>query len=307
MKAAYIKANGSPDVFVYGDMPDPVPAAGEVLVDIHAASVNAADWKVRAGGYGTKMTFPYILGRDFSGVVSAIGDGVGDLKIGDEVFGVCAAGQEGTYCEKIAIKAAIVAKKPANLSHVEAASLALTGLTAIVCIEEALKLQKGETILVQGGAGGVASFAIQLSKHIGAKVATTCSAANVDYVKSLGADVVIDYNKEDFTKVIRDCDCVFDTVGGDVTMKCFDVLKSGGRAAFIAAGNQPPPAPRPDLVSLRPMVGRDRKHLERIGELYSAGAITLPEISLFKLQDAAHAHEISEGRHFRGKLVFAVR
>jgi len=307
MKAAYITANGGIDVFAYGDLPDPVPAPGEVLVDIHAASVNAADWKVRAGGYGTKMNFPYVLGRDFSGVVSALGEGVTDFRIGDEVFGVCAAGQEGTYCEKIAIKASIVARKPANLSHVEAAALALIGLTAIVCVEDALKLQKGETILVQGGAGGVASFAIQLSKHIGARVITTCSAANADYVKKLGADVVIDYNKEDFTKVARDCDCVFDTVGGDVTMKSFEVLKPGGRAAFIAAGNQPPQAPRPDLVSLRPMVGRDRKYLERIGELHAAGAIALPEISLFKLQDAARAHQISEGRHFRGKLVFAVR
>ena len=307
MKAAYIVANGGLDVFRYGDLPDPVPAAGEVLVDIHAASVNGADWKVRTGGYGTPMKFPYVLGRDFSGVVAALGDGVTDLKVGDEVFGVLAPGHEGTYCEKVAIKASIVAEKPAGMSHADAAALALIGLTALVSVEDTLKLRKGETILIQGGAGGVASFAIELARHIGAKVITTASARNAGYVRKLGADEVIDYATQDFTQVVKDCDCVFDTVGGDVTQKSFAVLKPGGRAAFIASGNAAPKPPRDDVESLRPAVGRDRQHLERIGQLWTQGAVHVPDVTLFPLQDAARAHEISESRHLRGKLVFKVR
>ena len=178
-------------------------------------------------------------------MVGALGGGVDDLKVGDAVFGVLDAGREGTYCEKIAIKAAIVAKKPDGLSHVNAAALALTGLTAVNSVEDTLKLKRGETILIQGGAGGVAGFAIQFAKHLGARVITTTSAANVDYVRCLGADEVIDYNAQDFTKVVSGCDAVFDTVGGDVAEKSFAVLKPGGRAAFIASGTEAPKPNRP--------------------------------------------------------------
>src|SRR6201994_153344 len=194
MKAAYIESHGGPDVLKYGDMPDPVAGSGQVVVDIVAASVNGADWKVRDGKSGQLSRFPYILGRDFSGVVTAVGEGVTDLRVGDEVFAVCDVGQEGAYAEKIAIKAAIVAKKPAGLSHVDAAALALAGLTAICTVEDTLHLKAGETILIQGGAGGVAAFAIQLSKHLGAHVITTASSANHDYLREIGADEIIDYN-----------------------------------------------------------------------------------------------------------------
>src|SRR6266851_2035470 len=180
--------------------------SGEVVVDIVAASVNGADWKVREGKSNPLSRFPHILGRDFSGVVSAVGEGVRDLRVGDEVFGVCDVGQEGAYAEKIAIKAAIVAKKTDRLSHVDAAALALAGLTAICAIEDTLKVKAGETILIQGGAGGVASFAVQLAKHLGARVITTASASNHDYLRKIGADEIIDYNAVDFTKVVRDCD-----------------------------------------------------------------------------------------------------
>src|SRR5215468_7931758 len=306
MKAAFIERYGGPEVFQYGEFPDPVAGAGDVVVDIVAASVNAADWKVRLGEYKhTKL--PLIPGRDFSGVVSAIGEDVKDIAVGDAVFGVCPAGQEGTYAEKIAVKAAIVAKKPSDLSHDNAAALALTGLTALSAIEDTLKLQRGETILIQGGAGGVAGFAIQLAKHIGARVITTTSAGNRDYVRSLGADEVIDYNTQDFTRVVSGCDAVFDTVGGDVAQKSFTVLKPGGRAAFIASGAQAPKPNRDDVTSLRPPVGRARRHIERIAELFAAGAIRAPEIKLHRLSEAADAHRLSESRHFRGKLVFQVR
>lgn len=307
MKAAFIDRHGGPEVLKFGETPDPVAASGEVLVDIAAASVNGADWKVREGKSGQISRFPYILGRDFSGVVSAVGDGVGDLRVGDEVFAVCDVGQEGAYAERIAIKAAIVAKKTDQLSHVDAAALALAGLTAIRTIEGALKLQSGETILIQGGAGGVAGFAIQLAKHLGARVITTASASNHDYLRSIGADEIIDYNAVDFTKAVTGCDAVFDTVGGDVAQRSFAVLKPGGRAAFIASGPQAPKPDRGDVTALRPGVGRDRPHLERIVELVAAGAVRPPEVTLYRLSDAVAAHRVSESRHFRGKLVFKVR
>ena len=306
MKAAFIEHFGGPEVLKYGDLPDPLAAAGEVVVDIVAASVNGADWKVRSGQY-SQAKFPLVLGRDFSGLIAAAGSGVDDLKVSDAVFGVLDAGREGAYAEKVAIKAAIVAKKPDGLSHVNAAALALTGLTAISSIETTLQLKRGETILIQGGAGGVASFAIQLAKHIGASVITTTSATNLDYVRSLGADEVIDYNAQDFAKAARGCDAVFDTVGGDVAQRSFAVLKPGGRAAFIASGAEAPKPDRTDVTSLRPAVGRARVPLERIAQLVAAGAIRPPEIKLYRLSQAAAAHRVSESRHFRGKLVFQVR
>jgi NADPH:quinone reductase-like Zn-dependent oxidoreductase len=307
MKAAFFMKNGGPEVMQYGNVPDPVAGAGQVLVDVHAASVNGADWKVRAGHYKPTTTFPYMPGRDFSGVVSQLGAGVADLNVGDPVFGVVQQVDDGCYAEKVAIKASIVAKKPDGLSHVEAASLALIGLTALVSIEDTLKLKKGETILIQGGAGGVAGFALQLAKHIGARVITTASAANHDYLRKLGADQIIDYNKQDFTKIVSGADAVFDTVGGDVVNRSFAVLRPGGRAAFIGAGPTAPVSPRSDVVSLRPQVGRDRAHLERIVALVKAGAVRVPEIKVYQLSEAAEAHRVSQGRHLRGKLVLKVR
>ncbi len=307
MKAAYFVEHGGPEVMRYGDVVDPVAGPGQVLIDVHAASVNGADWKVRSGGYAPITNFPYVPGRDFSGVVSALGGGVGEFGIGDAVFGVCDAGQEAAYAEKIAIRAAIVARKPVSLSHAQCAAMALTGLTALVSVEDTLQLKPGETILIQGGAGGVAGFAIQLSKHIGARVITTASAANHDYLRGLGADEIIDYHSQDFTQIVSGCDAVFDTVGGEVAMRSFAALRPGGRAAFIASGNAAPASPRADVTSLRPKVGRDRAHLERIVALVAGGAVRVPEITLYALSQAAAAHALSEGRHLRGKLVFKVR
>lgn len=306
MKAAYIEKFGTPDVIKYGDLPDPTPGPGQVVVDAVAASVNGADPKVCAGEY-KQVTFPVVLGRDFSGVVSAVGPGVADLEVGDEVFGVLETGRDGTYCEKIVVGAAVVARKPQAMSHVDAAALALIGLTAICAVEESIKLKRGETILIQGGAGGVAGFAIQLAKHIGARVISTASAANLAYVKGLGADQVIDYNASDFTKAVSDVDAVFDTVGGDVAMRSFKVLKPGGRAAFIASGAQAPKPDRADVTALRPAVPRTRAHMARIVQLCITGAVKPPPITLFKLSDAAKAVTVSAGRHLKGKLVFKLR
>jgi NADPH:quinone reductase-like Zn-dependent oxidoreductase len=303
MKACFFRRYGGPEVLEYGELPDPAPASGEVLVEIHAASVNAADWKMRGGQYGAKMDFPHIPGRDFSGVVVKATD---DFKAGEAVFGVCEVPREGAYAEKIAIRQEIVARKPQRLSHVQCAAVALTGLTALVSIEDTLKLEAGETILIHGGAGGVAGFAIALAKHLGARVITTASAANHDYVRSLGADQVIDYRAQDFTKIVANCDAVFDTVGGDVTARSFAVLRAGGRLASVAVGSAAP-SPRPDVTSLRPKVNRDRPHLDRVAALVAQGIVPLPAITEYPLAEAADAHRVSEGRHLRGKLVLRVR
>ncbi len=304
MKASFFRNYGGPEVLEYGELPDPAPAAGEVLVDIHAASINAADWKMRSGAYGLNIPLPHVPGRDFSGVIAKGGK---DFKPGDLVFGVCEVPREGAYAEKIAIRELIVARKPEKLSHVQTAAIALIGLTAVISVEETLKLRRGETILVQGGAGGVAGFAIALARHIGARVITTASTANHDYVRKLGADEVIDYRSQDFSKVVKNVDAVFDTVGGEVTQRSFAVLKPGGRLASIAGGGTPPPSPRSDVQSLRPKVDRDRPHLDRVAELVTKGIVPLPEITEYPLGKAADAHRVSEGRHLRGKLVLRVR
>src|SRR3989440_12931327 len=307
MKAVFIERHGGPEELKYGVLPDPAAKRGEVIVDIHAASVNGADWKVRSGESYPQTKFPYVLGRDFSGVVSAVGEGVEDLAVGDPVFAVCDVGQEGAYAEKIAIKASIVARKPASISHVDAAALALAGLTALVSIEDTLKLRAGETVLIQGGAGGVAGFAIQLAKHIGARVITTPRAANHDYVRGLGADEVIDYNAGDFTRAMSNCGAGFRTRRGGVAQRPLRAPQPGGRLVWIApapAGFQPP---RSDVELLRPRVARDRAHLERMKELYGAGAVWPPAITRYPLAEAAEAHRVSEGRHLQGKLVLMVR
>jgi len=259
MKAMLLVGHGGTELMLYGEAPDPKAGPGEVVVDVHAASVNGADPKVRRGGGRYQLDkFPHILGRDFSGVVSEVGPGVTDFRIGDAVFGVTEQGFEGAYAEKIAVKAAIVAKKPPTLSHAEAAALGLVSLTALVAIEDTAHLKAGQTILIQGGAGGVAGFAIALAKHIGATVITTASAGNLDYVRSLGADRAIDYNKEDFTAIGPVCDVVFDTVGGNVRSGCYKVLKPGGKLVWVAPAPEGFEIPRKDVQTLRPDVKRGR-------------------------------------------------
>jgi NADPH:quinone reductase-like Zn-dependent oxidoreductase len=307
MKAVLLDKHGGPEMLRYGDAPDPVAGPGEVVVDIHAASVNAADYKVRLGNGRYRLSqFPHILGRDFSGIVSAVGASA-DLKVGDAVFGVTDQGIEGAYAEKIAIKAAIVAKKPDGLSHDGAAALALTSLTALIAIEDTAHLKAGQTILIQGGAGGVAGFGIQLAKHLGAKVITTASKGNHAYVRGLGADQVIDYNAEDFTKIGPVCDVVFDTVGGDVQVASYAVLKPGGKLVWIAPAPEGYRPARTDVETLRPNVVRGRAYLERMLRLLEVGAVRAPTIVPYKLADAAEAHRVSEARHLQGKLVFEVR
>jgi NADPH:quinone reductase-like Zn-dependent oxidoreductase len=308
MKAMLLISHGGPEMLTYGEAPNPTVGPGEVVVDVHAASVNAADYKVRLGGGRYSLSsFPHILGRDFSGVVSMVGAGVADFIVGDAVFGVTDQGIQGAYAEKIAINAAIIARKPDHLGHAEAAALGLTSLTALTAIEDTAQLKAGQTILIQGGAGGVAGFGIQLAKHLGATVITTASASNHPYVRSLGADRVIDYNAEDFTAIGSICDVVFDTVGGGVRAGCYTVLKPGGKLVWIAPAPEGFHPGRDDVQTLRPNVIRDRAHLERMLALLKAGAVRPPTIIRYKLADAAEAHRVSESRHLQGKLLLIVR
>ena len=303
MNAVILAQYGGPEALVFATHPNPTPAFGEVLIDVKAASINGADYKVRRG-LGGALDFPYVLGRDFSGIVSGVGPGVSDIRLGEEVFGVLDQGQEGAYAEKLVVKAAIIARKPKWLSHVEAASVALTGLTALWAIEDTAALQAGESILIHGGSGGVGSFAIQVARFLKADIATTASAENIEYVKMLGATQVVDYANEDFTEVVSPCDVVFDTVGGEVQVRSYDVLKPGGRLVRITAAPEGFEPSRLDVKVLRPAVTRSRGHLERIVDLLHREAVRPPNIKCFRLREASEAHRISETRHLRGKLVF---
>ena len=309
MKAILMNGYGGPEVLQYGDAPDPLAGPGEIVVDIHAASLNPSDWKSREGHHGSdpKMPFPHILGRDFSGVVREAGPSAGEFSEGDAVFGVLDQGNEGAYAEVLAIKANIVTIKPPTLSHIEAAAFALIGLTALVALEDTALLKSGETILIHGGAGGVGGFAVQYAKHIGAKVFTTASARNHEYVCGLGADEAIDYSTQDFTEAVPTCDVVFDTIGGDVHARSFSVLKPGGRLIHVAAGPKGFEPPRSDITVIRPKVPRDRKHLDRIVELVESGGVKPPEIIQMPLAEAGAAQEISKTGHARGKIILVVR
>src|SRR5436853_3837377 len=217
-------------------MPDPELREDDVLVQIHAAGVNLLDAKIRAGEFKRFLPyrFPLILGNEVAGVVVRVGSRVHRFKPGDEVYARPDDDRIGAFAECIAIQEDAVAKKPKNLTMEEAASIPLVGLTAWQVLVERANLQKGQKVLIHAGSGGVGTFAIQLAKHIGATVATTTSTANVDLVKSLGADVVIDYKKEDFDKVLSGYDVVLNSLGKDTLEKSLKVLKPGGKLSSIA-------------------------------------------------------------------------
>jgi NADPH:quinone reductase-like Zn-dependent oxidoreductase len=307
MKAIQLDGYGGPEVLQLRDVIDPVAGVGEIVVDIHAASVNPVDWKIGSGVRHDKvpLSFPYTPGIDFSGVVRAVGEGLTEFSPTDAVFGVTPQTQQGCYAEAIALDATLVAKKPADLSHADAAALALVGATAIVSLDT-INLTSGETILIHAGAGGVGGFAVQYAKHIGATVYATASARNHDYVRDLGADEVIDYSSVDFAEAMPPCEVVYDTIGGEVHERSFSVLKPGGRLAYVAT---PPEGFRPpDNVTVkRPAVTRDRAHLECIAHLFEAGAVQPMEVIHMPLADAAKAHGLSADGHVRGKIVFDIR
>lgn len=307
MRAVVIMAYGGLDVLRVAEMPDPIPGADEVLVDVMAASINGADVKLRSGALKyDDMRFPHIMGRDFAGVVRHAPPGSG-LEPGQQVFGVCERGTDSGQAEQIALSASIVAPMPPGVDYAAAAAVALTGITAIYALEDTAGVSPGQRVLVQGGAGGVGSFGVQLAKHLGAEVATTASLANHDYVRSLGADEVIDYRSEDITQRGRAFDVVFDTVGGEVQRQSAAVVAPGGTLVYCAAGPEAASPSRDDITLVRPTVGRDRVHLDRISQLVESGSVRPPNLERFPMERVADAHRLSEGRHLRGKLVLDIR
>ncbi|MDC0196341.1 NADP-dependent oxidoreductase [Gammaproteobacteria bacterium] len=309
MRAVTIDKFGDTKVLNVTEFPQPEISSNEVLINIFATSVNPADCKMRQGFYpiNESFKFPYILGRDFSGQIEACGEKVTDFKLGDHVFGVLPAGREGTYLEKLAIDANLIARKPKSLSHYDAAAIALTGLTALVSIEDNLELQSGENILIHGGAGGVGSYAVQLANYLGANVITTASSKNHDYLYNLGANKVIDYNTEDFNKTLSNIDVAFDLIGGEVHERTLHILNTGGRIAYIAPLTKDAGPPRSDIQVIRPNVKRDRAHLLRIIELFELGAVVAPEIRTFPLENIREAHELVETNHVRGKVIIKIK
>ena len=236
MKAFIVDRYKSGSALRLGEMQEPQVRDHDVLVAIHAASLNQLDAKIRDGEF--KLILPYrlplVLGNDVAGVVVRVGPKVRGFTSGDEVYARPKEDRIGTFAEFIAMNEADVALKPRNLTMEESASIPLVGLTAWQVLMERAELKKGQKILIHAGSGGVGTFAIQLAKHIGATVATTTSAANADLVKSLGADVVIDYNKEDFAKVLHDYDVVLNSLGKDTLEKSIEVLKPGGKLISIS-------------------------------------------------------------------------
>ena len=236
MKAFTLDRYGSADSMRAGDMPDPEPREDDVLVQIHAAGVNLLDSKIRDGEFKRILPYrlPLILGHDVAGVVVGVGSRVRRFKPGDEVYARPADGRIGAFAEFIAIKDEDVAIKPKALSMEDAASMPLVGLTAWQALIERANLKKGQKVLIHAGSGGVGTFAIQLAKHVGATVATTTSTANVALVRSLGADVVIDYKKEDFAHILQDYDVVLSSLDKVTLEKSLRVLKPGGQLISIS-------------------------------------------------------------------------
>jgi NADPH:quinone reductase-like Zn-dependent oxidoreductase len=236
MKAFIVDRYGAADRLRLGDVPEPTLREDDVLVQIHAAGVNALDSKVRNGEFKQILPYrlPLILGHDVAGVVVRVGSQVRRLKPGDEIYARPADGRIGAFAEFIALKESDVAIKPNHLTMEEAASIPLVGLTAWQVLVERVNLRRGQKVLIHAGSGGVGTFAIQLAKHIGATVATTTGTENVDLVRSLGADVIVDYKKEDFANVLRDYDVVLNSLDKVTLEKSLRVLKPGGHLISIS-------------------------------------------------------------------------
>lgn len=241
MKAFILKRYGKKEKLQLTEIAEPVVKANDILVKVHAAGVNLLDSKIRNGEF--KMILPYktpfTLGHDVAGVVIKVGSNVSKFKVGDEVYARPADRRIGTFAELIAINEKDAAIKPKNLSMEEAASIPLVGLTAWQALIEKANLKKGQKVFIQAGSGGVGTFAIQLAKHLGAFVATTTSEANIDLVKSLGADIVIDYKKDDFENILKDYDVVLNSQDTKTLEKSLRILKPGGKIISISGPPDP--------------------------------------------------------------------
>lgn len=318
MKAMILKSFGGPDSFELNDVPKPVPQAGQVLVRVHATSINPLDYQVRRGDYPDLVPLPAITGHDVSGVVEAIGPGVSAFAPGDEVWYTPQIFDgQGSYAEYHVAAESIIARKPAALSHLEAASLSLVGGTVWEALTVRAVLRVGESILIHGGAGGVGHVAIQVAKAMGARVFTTVREANADFVRSLGADVVIDYTQEDYVEAImretagHGVDVVFDTIGGDTLSRSADALAQLGRVVSIVDIAQPQ-----NLVQAWGknasyhfvFTRQNRGKLDELSALVERGQLRPHVGAVYSLADIplAHARLESANNGLLGKIAIAV-
>ena len=304
MRAVVVSEFGSPDVLRIETVPRPIPAPDELLVRVHAAGVNPVDAIVRRGNWG--LSLPLVPGFDLSGVVEQVGSGVGEFRIGDEVFAMLDLRRPGSYAEYAVVKVEEAARKPSGTSHAEAASLPLVALTGWQALFERADLQPGQTVLIHAGAGGVGSIAIQLARWKGATVIATASEHNHDFLRELGADQVIDYRTQRFEDVARDIDVILDPIGGETQDRSLGVLKEGG--ILVSLGGLTPAARTPDrnLRAVSMLVRPDSVQLRRIAELVEDGSVRPIVTHLLPLEDAPDAHIQSETGRTRGKIVLHV-
>ena len=307
MRAWRIHRYGGPEVLALEETPVPDPGPGEVLVRVAAASANPSDWRLREGQLkrAFAVTFPRTIGRDCAGTVVALGSDVTDVAMGDEIFGVGAPDRDGTHAEYACLNAAAVMRRPAALPMTAATTLGVAALSAYIPLVELARLATGERVLIHAGAGGVGHLAVQIARHLRAEVITTCSAGNAEFCRSLGADHVIDYAREDFAAAARDCDVLFDMVGGEVHARSAAALRPGGRLVYIH-GDAVQPVTRADIEVLNAPIVATRERLSRIAAWASASVLTPHVERVYAFEDAPAMYAASQRGHGRGKKVLAV-
>jgi NADPH:quinone reductase-like Zn-dependent oxidoreductase len=303
MKAVRIHEYGGPEVLKYEDAPKPQPGPGEVLIRVHATSVNPVDWKVRAGYVKGMLNhkLPLIPGWDVSGVVEAGGPGT-QMKPGDEVYSRPDLGRDGTYAEYVVVKESEVGAKPKSIDHVTAGVIPLAGLTAWQALYDAAKISAGQKLLIHGAAGGVGCFAVQLAKLKGAHVIATASKKNHEFLRSLGVDECIDYNTTKFEDVVHDADAVLDTITGETMERSWKVLKKGGILVSILEPPKPEKAAAHGLRCHHTFVQANPGELAEIAKLVDSGKLKVIIEKVYPLSEARAAQESNAQGHTRGKI-----
>ncbi len=312
MKAVrYSNYGGIEALDVVANAEKPTVGDGQVLVQVEAASINPVDYKVRLGYMKAFMPlkFPATIGGDFAGIVREVRGANSGLKEGDKVYGQATVlnGGSGSFAEFAAANIANVGRAPKTVESPDAAGLPLAGSSAVQAIEDAIKLKKGQKILIHGGAGGIGSIAIQLAKSIGAEVVTTVSERDISFVKELGADRAIDYHTQEFDQDLKDFDAVLDLVGGVSTAKSFKVLKKGGILVSLAGRPDEALAQKSGITAMGQMTSTDTKHLDRLAALVDKGQIRIHVDKIFAIDRAREAFVHAEQNHPRGKVVLTMK
>jgi NADPH:quinone reductase-like Zn-dependent oxidoreductase len=308
MKAVRVHEYGGPEALKYEDAPCPQPGAGDVLIRVHAAGVNPVDRAVRQGFFKerVKYTMPFIPGWDVSGVVDSLGSGASRLKIGDAVYGRTDLARDGSYADYMAARESEIALKPKSIDHVNAAAIPLAALTAWQALFDNASLIAGQTVLIHGAAGGVGHFAVQLAKIKDARVIATASPRNHDFLRSLGADQVIDYNTTKFEDVVHDVDVVLDTITGDTADRSYQVIKRGGIYVSVLRPPSPEKAAQFGVRTGHTFVQANVAQLDEIAKLVDAGKFKASIEKVFPLSQAAASHDLNATGHTRGKIVLRV-